>query len=183
MKSERRLGSVLSVALLIFAIPVVASLVGWNFNPKKKTHLEKVVTVEAFADEDGDSTSMPDVSQPSTSFCSHHKTDPESLETACNDFESKKACLSVNCCGWLAHRMSDDHVNVGCVAANENGRPVFKSDVNGKRLDAMSFETRVGNSAAEAKAKMLADERAMAAGMHKDMSSAKEEVEKLWKNI
>ena len=182
-KSEGHYEAIVSMAILIIVFPVLAGLAGWNLNPVKTTHLEKVVTVEGFVDDDGDATSMPDVSQPSTSFCAQHNSEPEALETACNDFDTKDSCTAVNCCGWLAHRMSPSHIKTTCVAANETSRPVFKSDANGRRLDMLSFQTRMGNAAEATKARALADERAVSGDMKKGLGDARSEVHKLWEDI
>jgi len=182
IRSEGHFGAIVSMAILIIAFPVLAGLAGWNLNPVKTTHLEKVVTVEGFVD-DEDATSMPDVSQPSASFCAQHNSEPEALETACNDFDTKDSCTAVNCCGWLAHRVSPTHIKTTCVAANETSRPVFKSDANGRRLDMLSFQTRMGDAAEATEAKARADERAVSGDMKKGLGDAKSEVHKLWEDI
>lgn len=187
-KSEGHYEAILSMALLIIIFPVLAGLAGWNLNPQKKTHLEKVVTVEGFVDDDGDATSMPDVSQPSTSFCAQHSSEPEALETACNDFDTRDSCLTVNCCGWLAHKVSPPHpvkpyIKTSCVAANELSRPVFKSDANGRRLEMLSFQTRMSNAAKAAEANAHADERAAVGDVKRGLSDAKQEVKRLWGDI
>ena len=197
--------AILSVAFLIIAFLILAATAGWDFNPPQKSHLDKVVTVEGFLDgldsdfhkessklekkadseeakAKSDVGSDPDLSgasaSPSTSFCQKYSSDPDGLEEKCSGFTSKDTCTSSDCCGWLFHETSSDpHVVKGqCVAIDENGFPIFKSDESGKLRNMLSLHTsKTGKGKG-----MLASAKADVSGGYHSM---KTDVHDLWEDL
>ena len=164
---EGRASSIFLVAFLIIMVPVIASMSGWNLNPQKKTHLEKVVTVEGMVD-----PTTPPLDNTGHHFCAKYTSKPDELEKACNDFVTKSECLSTECCGWLAHRASSDHVNVKCVGSTDS-KPIYKSDENGKRIDVIAFATRATD-------RLKAAAEGVEAGAKKVVHKVDGDIERKW---
>ena len=117
----------LSVTIIMLGILVYFSIIGFNLNPSRDVHVQKVVEIESFENNDNDNDNDND-NRTQTSFCKTHEGDRNNLQNSCSKL-TKNNCLATSCC---VYALMDGREQ--CHSGDING-PTFKRDDNGKTKD------------------------------------------------
>ena len=112
----------LSVTIIMLGILVYFSIIGFNLNPSRDVHVQKVVEIESFENNDNDNDND---NRTQTSFCKTHEGDRNNLQNSCSKL-TKNNCLATSCC---VYALMDGREQ--CHSGDING-PTFKRDDNGK---------------------------------------------------
>ena len=100
---------IIMIVVIIFTLLTLFSILGVTFTPVEDKHIQKVVTIESFADSDF-----------SDGLCEKHSAEPHEIEKKCKEL-TEDNCNSTSCCVWLNGQK--------CVAGNKRG-PTYHSDGN-----------------------------------------------------
>ena len=98
---------IILVVVIFFTLLTLLSILGVTFTPIEDKHIQKVVTIESFADSDF-----------SDGLCEKHSAEPHEIESKCREL-TEDNCNSTSCCVWLNGQT--------CVGGNKNG-PTYHSD-------------------------------------------------------
>ena len=107
-KSNTLIG-IMIVAVSMIGLIIFFTRVGFDLTPVEDVHLEKVVTVEGYAN----------------SFCDSYVGNNNELNKECSNL-TKKNCLSTSCCVY-----SKMNGKEGCFSGNEHG-PTYRYNDVGK---------------------------------------------------
>ena len=98
---------IILVVVIFFTLLTLFSILGVTFTPIEDKHIQKVVTIESFADSDF-----------SDGLCEKYSAEPHEIESKCREL-TEDNCNSTSCCVWLNGQT--------CVGGNKNG-PTYHSD-------------------------------------------------------
>ena len=121
---KNRIPHIISVVILIFGIIAAIQLLGINLREPQESHVEKIVTVEAY-------------NNMHANFCETYREKRNELEEKCNEL-TKKNCLATSCCVYANIDGSEK-----CMSGSKHG-PTYRTNDDGtnKQLDYYYYKNK-----------------------------------------